>query len=72
MDHKIQSCIAQSSAEAEYVVAANATQKITWIIKLFENITLLQKLSIILFEDNKSCIKMVESENTQTNQSTSI
>lgn len=38
---KRQSCIAQSSAEAEYVAATKAAQEIIWIIKLLGGLNLL-------------------------------
>lgn len=58
---KKQTSVALSSAEAEYISAANATQEILWITKLLEDLDMPQTLPITLFEDNQSCIKMIES-----------
>lgn len=51
---KSQSCIAYSSAEAEYVSAARAGKEITWLIKVLEDLGLPQEKPITLNEDNHS------------------
>ena len=59
---KHQNCIALSSAEAEYISAANATTEIIWLVKLLQELDMEQTLPIVLFEDNQSTIKLIQSD----------
>ena len=59
---KRQNCIALSSAEAEYISAANATTEIIWLVKLLQELDMEQTLPIVLFEDNQSTIKLIQSD----------
>lgn len=54
--------VLHSPAETEIVSAASAGQEITWLIKLLTDLHLHQKRRVILYEDNQSCIKMIENE----------
>jgi hypothetical protein len=53
---KRQNCIALSSAESEYISAANAAQEVQWMLTLLEDLKMKQTLPIKLYNDNKSCI----------------
>ena len=57
---KKQSFVTFSSAEAEYVFAAHATQELQWLISLLDDLDMPQELPIKLFKDNQSCIKMIQ------------
>lgn len=45
----------------EYIFTV-APHETMWLIKLLEDINLLQKLPITMYEDNQSNIKMIQSE----------
>ncbi|KAK2578839.1 hypothetical protein KPH14_012194 [Odynerus spinipes] len=53
-----QTCVALSSAEAEYIALSEACQEGLWIIKLLEDFCEVTNLPIKLYEDNQSCIKL--------------
>ena len=58
---KKQSCVALSTAEAEYVALSSATQEAIWMKQLVSSI--LQERSekpIVVYEDNKSAICMTK------------
>lgn len=57
-----QSCVALSSTEAEFVALAEGCQELLWFLKLLEAIKEEQADPIVVWEDNQSCIKMIESE----------
>lgn len=57
-----QSCVALSSTEAEFVALAEGCQELLWTRKLMAEIKEEQKDPITVWEDNQSCIKMVESD----------
>lgn len=63
---KKQNCVALSSAEAEYVSAANSAQETLWLISVLKDLDLQQNLPITIFEDNQSCIKMIQSDKRQS------
>lgn len=59
---KKQSCVALSSTEAEFMALSEAAKEVIWIRRLlielgekFENPT-------IIYEDNQSCLKLIENE----------
>ena len=51
-----------SSAEAEYISAADAAKEITWTINLLCDLDLSQQPPITLYSDNQSCIKLASSD----------
>ncbi|MED6217053.1 hypothetical protein PIB30_118021 [Stylosanthes scabra] len=55
---KKQETVAQSSAEAEYVAAANATSQAIWLRKIFEDIREQQEGPTTMLCDSKSAIAM--------------
>ena len=61
---KKQTCVALSTAEAEYITLASATQEAMWLRQLICDLNIDAGLqAIVLFEDNQSAISM--SKNTQ-------
>jgi len=57
---KKQDIIAQSSAEAEYVAVAFATNQAIWLRKILLELNLLPKEPTVIYVDNKSTIAMAE------------
>jgi len=54
-----QSVVAQSTAEAEYIAAAEATKEILWLRQLLRSIGLEQISTTVLNIDNQSAIKLI-------------
>ena len=57
-----QSCVALSSTEAEFIALADGCQQLMWYRKLLNDLQQSQPSPIVIWEDNQSCIKIVESE----------
>ena len=57
---KKQDSIAQSSAEAEYIVASDACKEAVWLRKLISDMFKGKLDSTIIHCDNQSCIKLSE------------
>ncbi|KAG8481669.1 hypothetical protein CXB51_026598 [Gossypium anomalum] len=57
---KKQSIVAQSTAEAEYVVAAGAVNQAIWLRKILADLNLYQKEAIEIFCDNKSAVAITK------------
>lgn len=57
---KKQVSVALSSTEAEYISLADASQEAIWLRRLLKDFNLVQSDSTVLFEDNQSCLKLVE------------
>ena len=57
---KKQDIVAQSSAEAEYVAAASATNQAIWLRNVLFELNLLPKEPTMIYVDNKSAIAMAE------------
>ncbi|KAF5468920.1 hypothetical protein F2P56_013028 [Juglans regia] len=55
---KKQGSVAQSTAEAEYVAAAGATNQAIWQSKILKDMGAKQQLPIVIYCDNKSAIAM--------------
>ncbi|KAK3894704.1 hypothetical protein Pcinc_001550 [Petrolisthes cinctipes] len=55
---KKQSCVALSTAEAEYMALASAIQEAVWLRKLAVDIQIDCKSPLLLYEDNQSTIAM--------------
>ena len=57
---KKQGSVAQSTAEAEYVAAANAVNQAIWLTRILEDMGAKQQLPVEIFCDNKSAIAMAK------------
>lgn len=57
-----QTCVALSSTEAEFVALAEGCQELVWIKRLVKEIGEDIECPITIFEDNQSCIKLVEGD----------
>ena len=51
-----QTCVALSTAEAEYVALANAAQEVIWMRQLMENLECKQSEPTVVYEDNQAAI----------------
>ena len=49
-----QNCVALSTAEAEYVSLAGASQEAIWIVQLLSDLNVKNVSPIVIFEDNKA------------------
>ena len=58
---KKQTCVALSTAEAEYVALSQATQEVTWLRELFKDLHNKQTDPTIIYEDNQAAISIAES-----------
>lgn len=57
-----QTSVALSSTEAEFISLAEGCQELIWTKRLLEEMTDEMMKSITVFEDNQSCIKLVEGD----------
>jgi hypothetical protein len=57
---KKQSSIAQSTAEAEYIAASNASREAMWLRKLLSGLFQERLETIVIHCDNQSCLKLTE------------
>ena len=53
-----QSCVALSTAEAEYMALASATQEAVWLHRLAADMLVDFKGPLVIYEDNQSAIAM--------------
>ena len=60
---KKQTCVALSTAEAEYIALSAATQEALWMRQLLKNLSVNVEKPITIYEDNQSAI--VVSKNPQ-------
>ena len=58
---KKQTCVALSTAEAEYIALAFATQEVTWLRELFKDLHNEQTKPTIIHEDNQAAMCIAES-----------
>jgi len=56
-----QSCVALSSAEAEYIALSDGCQEMSWLTKLLKDFQEDMELPVKIYED-KSCIKMANNQ----------
>ena len=57
---KKQSCVALSTAEAEYMALSNAAQEAVWLKELHKDLNVKTTGPMIIFEDNQAAIKMAK------------
>ena len=57
---KEQTCVAMSSAEAEYIALSEASKEALYLMKMVQDMHLELKLPIVIYEDNQSCIALVK------------
>ena len=57
---KKQSSIAQSTAEAEYIAASNASREAVWLRKLMFGLFQERLETTVIHCDNQSCLKLTE------------
>lgn len=57
---KKHTCVALSSAEAEYVALSSAAQESLWLQQLFADLTKEPTKSMVIYEDNQSAIVMAK------------
>ena len=58
MKSQKQSCVALSTAEAEYIALSNAAQESVWLRQLTSELGSITKTPTTIFEDNQSAIAM--------------
>jgi hypothetical protein len=58
--NKKQSCVALSTAEAEYAVACAASKEVVWLQKLLSRLFGLGLETTCIWCDNQSCMKLLE------------
>lgn len=56
-----QTCVSLSTAEAEFVSLSEASQEAVWLQRLLEDLGEKAE-AVTIFEDNQSCLKMLDSE----------
>lgn len=59
---KKQTCVALSSTEAEFVALSGACKEVQWIRRILEDFNQPIKEPTIIYEDNQSCLKLIEEE----------
>lgn len=60
---KRQTCVALSSTEAEFIALSEACKEALWIRRILEDFNQSMKNSTTIYEDNQSCLKLIEEEN---------
>lgn len=63
---KKQQCVSLSSTEAEYVSFSEACQEGIWLTKLLKDFNLQIPETFLMFEDNQSCLKLLDNNKTST------
>lgn len=59
---KKQSCVALSSTEAEFIALSEASKEVIWIRRLLNELGEHFEHPSIVYEDNQSCLKLIETE----------
>lgn len=59
---KKQSCVALSSTEAEFMALSEAAKEVIWIRRLLIELGEKFEMPTIIYEDNQSCLKLIENE----------
>ena len=57
---KKQTCVALSTAEAEYIALASAVQESLWLQQLVTDLKKEEVKSMVMYEDNQSAISMTK------------
>lgn len=63
---KKQTCVALSTAEAEYIALSAATQEVTWLRQLLNDMLIQQAKPTTLYEDNQSAICIAQNPQYHT------
>jgi hypothetical protein len=63
---KKQGCVAQSTAEAEYVAASHATKEAIWLRSLLAELGFPQSKPTTIYEDNRACIAISKNPENHT------
>ena len=58
-----QTCVALSSTQAEFISLAEACKEAKWFWEMFRNLKYEVEDTITVWEDNESCLKLIENEN---------
>ena len=59
-----QSCVALSTAKAEYVALSAAAQESVWLQQLMSDLMHISKQEMTIFEDNQSTICLAKNQQT--------
>lgn len=59
---KRQTCVALSSTEAEFIALSEACKEAQWIRRILHDFNLPPSNPTTIFEDNQSCLKLIEEE----------
>lgn len=59
---KRQTCVALSSTEAEFIALSEACKEAVWIRRILVDFGLLLSNPTTIFEDNQSCLKLIQEE----------
>lgn len=59
---KRQTCVALSSTEAEFIALSEACKEAQWIRRILEDLHQPQHSPTLIYEDNQSCLKLIEEE----------
>ena len=57
---KKQTCVALSSTESEFISLSETCKEAIWLRNLLEDMNLKQQEPTVVFEDNQSCLRLVE------------
>ena len=57
-----QNCVALSSTESEFIALSECCQEALWLRKLLKEFKINLINPIIIFEDNQSCLKLIQEE----------
>lgn len=60
-----QTCVAQSSTEAEFIALAEASKECIWLRNVLSDFNAQQTEPTIVYEDNQSCIQLIKQEKIQ-------
>lgn len=59
---KKQTCVALSSTEAEFIALSEGSMEVIWIRRLLEELGENLEQPTVVYEDNQSCLKLIENE----------
>ena len=65
-----QSLVSLSSTEAEYIALTECVQEALWVRRILDDFNQDIEQPIVIFEDNQSCVKMLQKDKTAVSQRT--